>query len=194
MAAFVLGNGISRELYDTNKLLTIGPVYGCNAIYRTNRITALVATDQPIAKVIQDSGYAKDNRFYTRRPIANSGALVVPKPYFGFSSGPIAVSIAAQDTQNPIYLIGFDMGPDSSGVFNNVYADTDFYKKKGSHPTYTGNWIKQLITVMNNYPKQTFIRVYGPTTAYIKELSLVKNLQDIDSNIFTQRINSEKDI
>jgi hypothetical protein len=158
MAAFVLGNGVSRRPVDVNLLMKRGAVYGCNALYRTHTVTALIATDKPIAEEIQRSGYADNNRFYTRRPLPGSNALVVPQKYFGYSSGPIAAAVAAQDEQNPIYLLGFDLGPNQVGAFNNIYADTEFYKKTGSIPTNSGNWVRQLCTVMRDHSKRTYVR------------------------------------
>ena len=194
MAAFVLGNGRSRADISIDLLLQLGPVYGCNALYRTHTPTVLVATDRPISTEIQESGYSAKNRFYTRRPMPNLGGHPVPKQYFGFSSGPIAVAIAAQDQNNPVYLLGFDMGPDEQGKFNNLYADTQHYKKSGSVPTYTGNWIKQLQTVMRDHKDQRFIRVHGPTTAEIPDFHTVWNLEKLDIQQFVHRLNTPKDL
>lgn len=194
MVAFVLGNGVSRESVDIEKLKRRGPVYGCNGIFRTHTITAVIATDQPIARLIQDSGYSKNHRFYTRRPVPGSGALSVPKEYFGYSSGPNAVAIAARDHENPIYMLGFDMGPNQHGKFNNIYAGTEFYKPVGAAPTYTGNWVKQLLKVISDHPQQMFIRVMGPTTASISDFVNLKNFQTMDLDTFVERINTKKDL
>ena len=194
MTAFVLGNGISRRPIDVDKLLTLGPVYGCNALYRTHTPTVLVATDRLIGAAIQKSGYAASNRFYTRRPEKESGAIDIPKPYFGFSSGPVAVALAAMDNNSPIYLLGFDLGPTEQGRFNNVYADSEFYKKGDSTPTFTGNWIKQIITIANNFSTQKFIRVHGSTTADVSEFDSVPNLEKMDFAKFVARINNTKDL
>ena len=194
MVAFVLGNGVSREQVDITKLSRRGAVYGCNGLYRTHSVSALIATDMPISMDIQESGYSKTNRFYTRRPLPNSGAMKVPKEYFGYSSGPIAVAIAAQDRENPIYTIGFDMAPDQSGRFNNVYAGTKYYKPIGATPTYTGNWIKQLIKIMDDHPDQQFVRIMGATTAMISEFVNVKNLSAMPIETFLERINTGKDL
>ena len=194
MAAFVLGNGRSREPLDVNHLLTLAPVYGCNALYRSHCPTVLVATDRPIATQIQESGYPRRNRFYTRRPMPNLGALPVPKKYFGFSSGPIACAIAAVDGMNPIYLVGFDMGPTEVGRFNNVYADTEFYKKTEALPTFTGNWVRQILTVVRDHPRQRFIRVHGTTTSDIAEFDGVANLEKLHFDHFMVRINTPKDL
>ena len=194
MAAIVLGNGRSREPLDVNHLLTLAPVYGCNALYRSHCPTVLVATDRPIATQIQESGYPRHNRFYTRRPMPNLGALSVPKKYFGFSSGPIACAIAAEDGMNPVYLLGFDMGPTESGRFNNVYADTEFYKKTEALPTFTGNWVRQIVTICRDFPKISFHRVMGDTTAAIPEFSKVDNLRHMPMADFLDRINNTKDL
>lgn len=193
MTAFVLGNGVSRLEIKIEQLVGHGAVYGCNALYRTHSPTALVATDQHIAREIQESGYAKMHRFYTRRPLPKLGALTVPREYFGFSSGPIAVALAAQDRHDPVYLVGFDMGPDSRGRFNNVYAGTQFYKQPNSEPTFTGNWIRQMQRVMADHAQQMFVRVQGATTADISELQAIKNLEHVSMQEFLARINNQKE-
>ena len=133
--AFVLGNGVSRKPIPLDQLAQAGIVYGCNALYREFAPTVLVSTDKPISTEIQESGYPLKNRHHTRRPIPQLGSLPVPEKYFGYSSGPIAVSLAAIDGHPEIYLLGFDM----AGIndrFNNVYADSEFYKRSGANPTY----------------------------------------------------------
>ena len=194
MAAFVLGNGVSRSSIDVDQLLKLGMVYGCNGLYRTHTPTVLVSTDRPISTVIQESGYSARNRFYTRRPIPGSGAQMVPQKYRGFSSGPIAVSIACEDLNRQIYLLGFDMGPTVVGKFNNVYAGTEFYKPADANPTFTGNWIRQLSTVIRDFPSVEFVRVAGDTTADIPDFKGLTNLQSLPIADFAARINTPKDL
>lgn len=192
--AFVLGNGVSRAEIDLNYLKTLGLIYGCNALYREFTPDVLVSTDKPISERIQHEGYSLQNKFYTRRPFPGQGALSIPQDYFGFSSGPIATALAALDKNIAIYLIGFDMGPATNGKFNNIYADTEFYKKSSAVPTYTGNWVRQLITVTKDFPKVSFYRVKGATTADIHELNGVKNLAHMPMEDFLNRINNTKDL
>jgi hypothetical protein len=192
--AFVLGNGVSRKHISLLLLESVGRVYGCNALYREHTPHVLVATDRPIATEIQNSGYAKKNMFYTRRPIQGLGARRVPESYFGYSSGPIATAIAAQDGHRRIYLLGFDMGPTENKQFNNIYAGTEFYKRVDALPTFTGNWVKQLIRIMGDHSLTQFTRVCGTTTARIAELDSIKNLQHIDTNTLLDRINNKKDL
>jgi hypothetical protein len=182
--AFVLGNGVSRQAIDLVRLKPHGRIYGCNALYREFVPDVLVATDRPIATTIQESGYARVNQFYTRRPLPDFGALTVPKPYFGFSSGPIAAAIAAEQGNMMIYLLGFDMGPVEGKKFNNLYAGTEFYKAKDSQPTFTGNWIKQIIRVTQDYDVANFIRVHGPTTAAVPQFDTVGNLKSMPMSEF----------
>lgn len=194
MAAFVLGNGVSRKHIDVNTLLKLGTVYGCNALYRTHTPHVLVATDQPISTQIQESGYSAKNKFYTRRPINSLGAHKVPQSYFGFSSGPIATGIAAGDGHKTIYLLGFDMGPAANGLFNNVYADTEFYKQTLAKPTFTGNWVKQLVSVTKDFPNQRFVRVCGDTTAVIPDLQALSNMKSIPIAEFVALLQSPKNL
>jgi hypothetical protein len=149
-----------------------------------------VATDRPIAEAIQRSGYSKKHRFYTRRPLPDSGAQVVPRKYHGNSSGPIACALAALDGHLKIYMLGFDMAPSPSNRFNNVYAGTEFYKAPDAAPTFTGNWIRQLVTIAGDFPTAQFIRVCGPTSAEVKEFKNIQNFDNIDIKLFRHRLDT----
>jgi len=168
--AFVLGNGISRKGVNLEHLRSHGTIYGCNALYRDFSPDVLIATDRPISEQIQHSGYALKHKFYTRRPLKDLGAHHVPEQYWGYSSGPLAAAIAAGDQHLTIYLLGFDMAG-INDKFNNVYADSEFYKRSGANATYTGNWERQLIKVMQDYPHTNFIRVHGAVTADVPEFN-----------------------
>lgn len=192
--AFVLGNGVSRREVEISALRPLGKIYGCNALYRDFVPDVLVATDRPIATEIQNSGYSKKHVFYTRRPLDDLGARRVPEPYFGYSSGPIATAIAAQDGHRQVYLLGFDMGPIENNQFNNIYAGTQFYKNPDALPTFTGNWVKQLTKIMNDCPQTQFTRVCGATTADIDLLQTVPNLKHLPLHTFLDRINNKKDL
>jgi hypothetical protein len=170
-----------------------GKIYGCNGLYREFAPDVLVATDRPIATAIQESGYAKINRFYTRRPLPDLGAQTVPHDYFGYSSGPIAVSLAALDQHKRIYLLGFDLGPTTTQRFNNIYAGTEFYKAQNAAPTYTGNWIKQLMRVITDATNNKFVRVCGETTQRYPELDMIPNLSHCSVADFLLQVNTSKD-
>ena len=192
--AFVLGNGLSRKEIDLNLLKQQGQIYGCNALYREFTPDVLIATDTPIAKQIQESGYAKTNRFYTRKPVEGSGALALPVNYVGYSSGPNALGLACIDSNRTIYLLGFDMGPTENNMFNNIYADTEFYKTSAHPPTFVKNWVTQVKKIMTDHRLVRFIRVQGATTAHIADLENIPNLTHLDIDTFTDRINNKKDL
>jgi hypothetical protein len=191
-AAFVLGNGVSRQQIDLTQLKTLGTVYGCNAIYREFEPDVLVSTDTPISERIQQDGYSQTHVHYTRKPLPDSGARRITQKYFGFSSGPVAVSQAAIDGATAVYLIGFDLGPTSIGRFNNCYADTEFYKKSSAVPTFTGNWVRQLRTIMKDFPQTSFFRIVGATTAEVRELLAIPNLAHMQITDFQQRLESNE--
>jgi hypothetical protein len=193
-ASFVLGNGISRLAVDLSVLKQRGTVYGCNALYREFEPDVLISTDRPISHQIQNSGYAQNHVMYTRKPLPGLGAKAVPQNYYGFSSGPIAVALAAMSQALAVYLIGFDMGPTTNNRFNNVYSDTEFYKSSSANPTYAGNWTRQLVTVTRDFDKVSFYRIRGETTADIAELNGIKNMLHMPMADFLDRINNTKDL
>ena len=192
--AFVLGNGHSRLAVDLQALRCHGPVYGCNALYRDFTPDVLVSTDRPISSRIQEEGYARRNRMYTRKPTPGQGAHRVPQAYYGFSSGPIAVALAALDDHSVIYMIGFDMGPLANDRFNNVYADTEFYKKSSARPTFTGNWVRQVVQITRNFARCNFIRVMGDVTTDIRDFHTLPNMARMPMAEFLTRLNTGKDL
>lgn len=193
-AAFVLGNGRSRLAINLHELGSRGPIYGCNALYREFAPTVLVSTDRPISERIQQEGYALKNRMYTRRPLPGRGAQPVPQDYYGFSSGPIAAAVAALDGNCVIYLAGFDLGPLPNNGFNNVYADTEFYKKSSARPTFAGNWVRQLGQIMRTFRQTRFVRILGDSTATVSEFQSYANHSDMPMMEFLDRINNLKDL
>lgn len=189
--AFVLGNGKSRKNLDLLLVREYGPIYGCNALYREFTPDCLVATDAPIASEIQHSGYSSTNRFHTRRPIPELGAKSLPKEYKGYSSGPNAVAQACIDGYKSIYLIGFDLGT-TDGQFNNLYANTQFYKKITDPPTFSGNWIKQLRQIASDYPDTNFTRVQGIDSTFVSSFAELNNFRSMPYEEFEKRLNNRK--
>jgi len=185
---FVLGNGQSRRSVSLDEISKHGRIYGCNALYRDWLPHALVATDKPIAEKIQRIGYAKQHKFYTRYPWDHSGALQVPPQYFGFSSGPIAAAIAAAENE-VVFLIGFDLGSTSKKKFNNIYADTEFYKKSTDRATPGDNWAQQLIKVAKDFPDVQFIRIISDESKYY-ELNYLKNFDSLSIKSFSKLLNT----
>ena len=94
------------------------------------------------------------------------------------------------DGHSRIYMLGFDMGPTPGNRFNNVYAGTEFYKALDAAPTFTGNWIRQLVTIAGDFSTAQFIRVCGPTSADIKEFKNIVNFDHMDIKLFRHRLDT----
>ena len=186
--AFVLGNGQSRLAIDLNQLKSYGKIYGCNALYRNFTPDVLVASDPEIAREIQLSNYAMQNIFYTRKPLPNLGARAI-KEYYGFSSGPVALSLACKENYDKIFLLGFDLAG-IDGKFNNVYADTEFYKKSNQSATYYGNWVNQIATIARDFKHVQIVHVIGNTTLKPKEWHDLIRFETMDT--FSTAINNSK--
>ena len=184
--AFVLGNGRSRSSINLPALQPHGMIYGCNALYREFEPNVLVAADRAISEQIQHSGYSQRHKFYTRKPIAGLGAVRIPQEYWGFSSGQIAVALACIDRHKTVYMLGFDLGS-TNAKFNNVYADTEFYKRSSDRPTYAGNWIAQIKRIAKDYSDCSLIRVMGMESAVVGEFDKCSNIKSINITEFQKQ-------
>jgi hypothetical protein len=169
--------------------MEIGTVYGCNGLYRDFTPHCLVATDRPIAEEIQNSGYALKNRFHTRKPIEELGGKTLQKEYKGYSSGPNAAGLALVDGHSDIYLIGMDLGT-TNGMFNNIYAGSQFYKKELDPPTFAGNWVRQITQLCEKFESRQFYRVEGKESAYIKTFNNIPNMRILAMDKFLEMVNT----
>ena len=183
MIAFVLGNGKSRVGIDLHALKKYGAIYGCNALYREFDPDVLVSTDPGISREIQASGWPLNRRHYTRKPFRDSGSMPLHPNYKGMSSGPNAVKIAIDDGMKTIFLVGFDLGS-TNNFFNNVYADTEHYKKSNQGPTFGGNWANQLVKLANESPAVDFIRVIDEDSQEFSVISATTNIKTISKSQF----------
>lgn len=187
--AFVLGNGRSRLNYPLHELKTHGKIYGCNALYRDFTPDVLVATDKHMADEIEKTEYPKYNEFWTRNP-TNVCSRKIDVNY-GYSSGPIAVTLAARNEHKKIYLIGFDL-IGIKGQINNVYAGTPNYRPAHDKETYWGNWDNQLFSIMKDQFHQTrFIRVKHEDTYTPENWKKLPNYKEQEFQDFLRCINNK---
>ena len=100
------------------------------------------------------------------------------------------MALAALDRHAQVYLLGFDMGPTETDRFNNIYAGAEFYKAAGAHPTYTGNWRRQVAQVAEDFPSLQFVRVQGSTTAPVPEFHNIKNFSHVPISQFLEQLNN----
>ena len=191
-SAFIIGNGKSRLSVDLSKLSLLGATYGCNWLYKDFTPDCLVATDRPIADHIQQTGYAQENRFHTRKPIVDLGGKHLHNQFKGYSSGPNAAALACIDGHSDIYLIGMDLGT-TNGMFNNVYADRQFYKKTLDSPTFPGNWVNQIVELATeHYPSRQFYRVEGIESESHKRLGKMANMKIMSMESFLEMVNTAR--
>ena len=180
--AFVLGNGKSRETIEPVELKKYGPIYGCNALYRTFRPDYLVAVDVKMILEIAKTNFQKHNQVWTNINNSYNGIqrLNFFQPSKGWSSGPTALWLSGQHRHKKIYILGFDYrGLDNGRQFNNLYADTPNYKKSQDGATFFGNWLRQTIAVVKEHTESEFIRVIAPDNYCPEELNKLENYSTI---------------
>jgi len=185
--AFVLGNGVSRQPVDVNELQKFGPIYGCNALYRSFNPDYLVAVDTKMILEINKSGYQKKNTVWTNpnKAYTRMEGFNFFSPSKGWSSGPTALWLASQHGYDTIYILGFDYrGLDQGKRFNNLYADTMNYKKSIDGATFFGNWLRQTKSVIKDHPKINYVRVIHPDNYKPEELNNFVNFNTITVDVF----------
>lgn len=191
--AFILGNGETRKEFLIKDLLCKGKVFACNRVYQESPPPhTLVSVDKDMAHEIQNSGYSAKNIHYTRESnvIKNSGALVLHKKYFGYSSGPNCVALAANENFPYIFLIGMDLHSLDPERINNLYAGTKYYKQKTDKPQTFENWVKQIQDIIKEFPNQRFIHVNPLLDFTPSEWVLLSNFSVTTPNEFRLLINN----
>lgn len=185
--AYVIGNGTSRRGINIKGLSKHGVVYGCNAIYRDCTPDFLIAVDVKMILEINKSGYSKNHQVWTNynKAYENFDHLNYFKPSKGWSSGPTALWMATQQGYDVIYILGFDyQGLQNGTKFNNMFADSDNYKRSTDGATFYGNWLRQTKTVIEQNPKVQFVRVVDHDTFMPPELDKFRNLVIMKKDVF----------
>jgi len=75
-------------------------------------------------------------------------------------------------------------------TFNNIYADSDYYREKGTTETHFGNWIDQMRELMTEFNDRRFIRVNPHLDYDPEEWKNMPNYKCIDLEEFLNRINN----
>ena len=195
-SAVVVGNGTSRSGIILQSLKKIGPVYACNAVYREFKPDYLIAVDSKMLLEITNSGYHLTNTVWTNanqlsKKIKN---INVFNPTLGWSSGPTALHFASSKKYQDIFILGFDylgLGPNNEYV-NNVYTNTENYKKSNEPATYYRNWLRQTETCIKSNPGINYYRVIDEQNSFIPEEFLkLNNLKHINKLDFIRKFNLE---
>jgi|TARA_B110000305_G_scaffold69557_1_gene78112 hypothetical protein len=188
--AFVLGNGTSRKSINLEQLNTKGTVYGCNALYREFHPDYLVAVDAKMVIEINKAKYQHSNEVWTNpnKSYHHLTGFNYFQPSKGWSSGPTALWLASTHNTQTIYILGFDyQGIDEK--LNNIYADTQNYKKSDDRATYHGNWLKQTCVTCQKYPEKRYIRVLGEDAFIPREFLKIPNIEHISIEEFSKSFN-----
>ena len=167
MRSFVLGNGKSRLHASLTELKQYGAIYGCNALYREFIPDFLVAVDPAMVLEINKSGFQFTRPVWTNanKEIKECQGFNYFTPRLGWSSGPSALHLASTHLPKEIYILGFDY-VGSNGYVNNVYADTENYKKSSDTATYFGNWKDQTERVIQKNAHIQYYRVVDEHNYY----------------------------
>ena len=192
LTSFVIGNGISRASINLNLLKGYGKIYGCNALYRSFASDYLVAVDIKMVLEITKSGYQNQHQVWTNpnkayQKITNLNYF---NPSKGWSSGPTALWLASQHRPHKVFILGFDyQGLNGGKNVNNIYADTENYKKSTDGATYYGNWLKQTSSIFKDNPGIHYVRVIAPDNYCPPELNKFNNLKTIFVDDFKKMFN-----
>ena len=189
--AFVLGNGTSRKEINNQKLKNYGVVYGCNALYREFAPDHLVCVDTKMITEINDAQYQHKHNVWSNRNklTERTPGIKIMEPNKGWSSGPTALLLASQHGHKVIYIMGFDyvgLG-EQNELVNNVYAGTKNYKGVNDRATYYGNWQRQTMMCINQFPKTKYYRILKSMNDYIPDhLKDLTNLSHITVDDFAK--------
>lgn len=182
---FVLGNGKTRKQVDPVYLKSKGHLYVCNRAALDMAYDVCVAVDKEISLELQQKGHT----VYTRNNALHTEHAVQIQKNAGWSSGPVAATIAAMNGHAYIFLVGMDLISDTKQL-NNLYADTKYYKTHDSAATPHSNWVSQMDAIFTEYSSQRFLHV-NPLCGYTPEQWIRhKNFQTMTSAQFEAMINN----
>ena len=171
--AVVIGNGLTRNDVDLNKLIghhsgLLGAdtfqTYGCNAAYRDLQPDFLIVTSHDICTEVAGHAYRESHVVYTDhvRMKQHPGKFYLIPHNMYSDAGTIALRTACFDGHRKVYMVGME-GHDTPGFNYNVYAGTngyDAYETPGKTTVKDSNtWAQDKATVMSVYDDVEFVLV-----------------------------------
>jgi len=194
--AFVLGNGESTRGIKIADLQKHGKVYACNAVYRAETPDVLVAVDPKMMLEIAKTDYMEknvvwsnfNNQYKKNERIMTHAQFF--QPSLGWSSGPTALKYATTFNPTEIYILGFDYHGHSDQQrkrFNNMFKDTENYKKSTEEATFFGNWMNQTKRVLKDTPNIKFYRVIPEGWFQPKDLEWQGNCEHMNIDAFISK-------
>lgn len=195
MIGFVIGNGESRTGFDLEQLRPLGPIYGCNALYRDFIPDVLVAVDDGMVKEIKEAisnGLVLNDFAYRERANNDYGRIIRTSTCSyedkGYAAGPTALRLLCTRFKgiDEVYLIGFDIYS-TDGTRNNIYKGTKNYSKEDAQPVVPNNWIEKLARIFVGNSATKFFRVTN-IQANPPEWSDVDNIANITYEQMTSKL------
>lgn len=158
--AFVIGNGLSRSVFDLSKLSEHGVTYGCNLQIEDHQLDNTIAADLKVLVHLVSQGYDKRTNLWTRKRWVTGNAKALPDPIASpkkrwdneihWGSGTHAANLAATQGAAVVVMLGFDLW---SG---NIYAGREFYPTKSPGPAC---WIYQFSKLFEKFPDVSFVQI-----------------------------------
>jgi hypothetical protein len=125
--AVIIGNGVTRRGIDLERFRKIGPIFGCNAIYREFSPDFLIAFDEKISVEIDNAQLGDINRIITPWNDQFEPAEANPSRPRN-NAGMVAMAEAIKRGHDRLYLLGMDFVlEDRSRNLQTVYDGTNCY-------------------------------------------------------------------
>lgn len=171
--ATILGNGNSRTYFDLDFFRKRGPLYGCNGIYRSEKIDWLVAVDDKMINEIL-SNKAPHYNFYVPPLQKRFEPAEYSPEHRCQNAGMVAMELAIDHEYKQLLCLGFDfLFDDVSMNINNVFDGTYGYGPE-TRATVNDciNRVKYLNWFANQHKDVSFIFAYpelykGNTFRYV---------------------------
>jgi hypothetical protein len=160
-SATILGNGNSRTHFDLDYFRKQGPLYGCNGIYRSEKINWLVAIDDKMIKEILSDRLPQYNFFVPPLHKRFEPAEYSPVRRCQ-NAGMVAMELAIDHGYSQLFCLGFDfLFDDSIMNMGNVFDGTHGYGPE-TRATVNDcvNRIKYLSWFAKKHKHVSFIFVY----------------------------------
>ena len=191
--ACVIGNGISRKIFDLETIGQTMKTYGCNVLYRDYMPNYLISMDWSIVEEILNNDIHYKTVFYTQDSAKFNHMPVERKENIHWlknmarrlDSGNSALEVALSHEYETIYMIGFDYNT-QSGVLTNVYHGTSNYARNSCNPaadSLSNEWQQRLRNLVKEYPDTNVIRVNGSNVSVKLDAT---NYSEITTNQFKE--------
>lgn len=189
---FVIGNGESRKSIPLDRLKGRGPIYGCNGLYRDFSPDLLFARDRKMIEEVVSEYEGEKAIVRADGTIHLSSGSTVKIPTMFNLTGVISLfTMCYLNKVDTVYMLGFDSYKKyNDHLTNNVYKDTDNYKKSTeSGKPLLSHSIRDVKWLLNFYPDKKFVCVNEDASP---EWLACKNFELIGIKEFVSMVTNEQ--